>query len=471
MVRAEVFELVRWGTEVQGTHWREGEAGHDVLLGGEMGDTPRSQTVSTKLQQIAEQARRYPDTAFTTLVHLIDVEFLREAFRRTNKKVSPGIDRVTARRYAENLEENLRDLHERLRSGRYRATPVERVWLEKEDGSKRPIGKPVLEDKIVQRAVVMLLGAVYEQEFYDFSHGFREGHSPHQALRELRERCMGMNIGWIVDLDVSGFFDSLDHGLLRGVIKQRVNDGGIIRLIGKWLNAGVLERETLTYPEKGTPQGGVISPMLANIFLHHVLDEWFESEIKPRMRGRVFLIRFADDAVIGCELEHDARRIREVLPKRFGRYGLTVHPKKTKLVWFRKPRSKDDSGKKNGTFDFLGFTHYWAKSRRGYWVIKRKTAKKRLRRAMKVLWEWCRKNRHVPVSEQYKMLSLKLRGYYQYYAIRGNYRRLEWVFRHVERAWRYWLSRRSHKSAISCEEFAKLRRVFPLPRPRIIHAI
>jgi len=408
---------------------------------------------------------------FTTLAHLIDVDFLREAYRRTRKDAAPGIDGVTAKQYTQNLEENLRDLYERVRSGQYRAKPVERVWLDKEDGSKRPIGKPVFEDKIVQRAVVMLMGAVYEQDFYDFSHGFREGHSAHQALHELRERCMGMNIGWIVDADVSGFFDNLDHSKLREVIKQRVNDGGIIRLMGKWLSAGVIEGETLTFAEKGTPQGGVISPLLANIYLHHVLDDWFVRQVLPRMKGRVFLIRFADDFIIGCELEEDARRIKDVLPKRFGRFGLTIHPKKTKLVWFRKPRSKDDSVNGNGTFDFLGFTHYWAKSRRGYWVIKRETAKKRIRRAMKVFWQWCRENRHLPMKEQYRILSLKLRGYYQYYGIRGNYRKLEWVFLHVERTWRYWLSRRSHKSAISWEEFDKLRKVFPLPKPRIVHAI
>ena len=436
-----------------------------------MGDTSRSQTVSTELQQIAEQAKQYPDMVFTTLAHLIDVDFLREAYRRTRKDAALGIDGVTAKQYTQNLEGNLRDLYERLRSGQYRAIPVERVWLDKEDGSKRPIGKPVFEDKIVQRAVVMLLGAVYEQDFYDFSHGFREGHSAHQALHELRERCMGMNIGWIVDADVSGFFDNLDRSKLREVIKQRVNDGGIIRLMGKWLSAGVIEGETLTFAEKGTPQGGVISPLLANIFLHHVLDDWFVRQVLPRMKGRVFLIRFADDFIIGCELEEDARRIKDVLPKRFGRFGLTIHPKKTKLVWFRKPRSKDDSGNGNGTFDFLGFTHYWAKSRRGYWVIKRKTAKKRIRRAMKAFWQWCRENRHLPMKEQYRILSLKLRGYYQYYGIRGNYRKLEWVFLHVERTWRYWLSRRSRKSAISWEKFDKLRKVFPLPKPRIVHAI
>jgi RNA-directed DNA polymerase len=262
-----------------------------------MGDTSRSQTVSTKLQGIAEQAKGYPEMVFTTLVHLIDVEFLREAYRKTRKSGAPGVDKETAEEYAKNLDENLRDLYERLRSGRYKAPPVERAWLDKDEGGKRPIGKPTFEDKIVQRAVVMLLGAVYEQDFYDFSHGFREGHRQHQALHELWEQCRRMNINWIVDADVSGFFDNLDHGWLRKIIKQRVNDGGMLRLIGKWLNAGVVEGEILTYPEKGTPQGGVISPMLSNIFLHHVLDGWFVKEVKPRMRGRCFLIRFADDCV------------------------------------------------------------------------------------------------------------------------------------------------------------------------------
>jgi len=436
-----------------------------------MEDTPRSQTVSTKLEQIAEQAKRYPGTAFTTLVHLIDVDFLREAFRRVNKKSSPGIDGVTAGRYAENLAENLQDLYERLRNGQYRAMPVERVWLDKEDGRKRPIGKPVLEDKIVQRAVAMLLGAVYEQDFYDFSHGFREGHSPHQALHELREQCMEMNIGWIVDLDVCGFFDNLDRGKLREILEQRVNDGGIIRLIGKWLNAGVIEGEELIYPEKGTPQGSVISPVLANVFLHHVLDDWFEREVRPRMKGRVFLIRFADDAVIGCELESDARRIMAVLPKRFGRFGLVIHPRKTKLVRFSQPNKWEVTDKRNGAFDFLGFTHYWAKSRRGNWVVKRKTAKKRLRRAMRMFWQWCRQNRHLPINEQHEKLSQKLRGYYQYYAVRDNGRMLRKIYRHVERAWRYWLSRRSRKSKIPWKEFGKLGTAYPLPIPRIIHAI
>jgi len=436
-----------------------------------MGDTPRSQTVSTQLQQIAEQAKRYPASAFTTLAHRIDVDWLREAFQRTNKQSAPGIDRVTAEQYAANLEDNLRDLHERLRTGRYRATPVERVWLDKEDGRQRPIGKPVFEDKLVQRAVAMLLEAIYEQDFYDCSYTFRPNRNPHQALHQLREQCMNLNIGWIVDADVTGFFDNIDRNKLVEVIQLRVKDGGIIGLIGKWLNAGVIEGDSLTFPDKGTPQGGVISPLLANIFLHHVLDEWFVREVKPRMKGRCFLIRFADDFVIGCELESDALRVMDVLPKRFDRFSLTIHPTKTKRVRFGKPLAGANSDQQNGTFDFLGFTHFWAKSRRGYWVIKRQTARKRLRRTLKTVWQWCRQNRHRPIQEQYQILCAKLRGYYQYYAIRGNYRRLEKVRWFTQRAWKHWLRSRSRTKRIAADVMDKLQEVFQLPVPRIIHAI
>ncbi|MEE9157986.1 MAG: group II intron reverse transcriptase/maturase [Gammaproteobacteria bacterium] len=437
-----------------------------------MGDTPGSPTVSMQLQKIARQAQRYPEMVFNNVFHLIDGDFLLEAYRLTRKTSAPGVDKVTAKQYAENLDDNLRDLHERLRDNRYMAPPVERVWIEKEDGKKRPIGKPCFEDKIVQRAVVMILEAIFEPDFHDFSHGFRKGHSQHQALHELRELCRKLNITWIVDADVSGFFDHLDWNLLREFIQQRVRDGGILRLIGKWLHAGVLEAGELMHPDKGTPQGGVISPMLANVFLHHVLDEWFVKDVQPRMKGGCFLIRFGDDFIIGCELEADARRVMEVLPKRFNRFSLSIHPEKTVLIEFKRPPSREPWAPGKGTFDFLGFTHYWAKTRRGYWVIKRKTVGKRLRRFMKAIWLWCRENRHQPLQEQYRILCSKLRGYYQYYGIRGNFRVLEAVFRHTHRAWRYWLSRRSHKGHINWQKFVALvHDKLPLPKPRIIHSI
>jgi len=437
-----------------------------------MGDTQGSPTVSTKLQRIAQQAECYPAMVFNNVYHLIDLDFLREAHRLTRKDAAPGVDKVTAAQYAADLEGNLRDLHERLRGNRYVAPPGERVWIDKEGGKKRPISKACFEDKIVQRAVVMILQAIFDHDFYPFSHGFRQGHSQHQALQELREKCRKLNIGWVLDADVSGYFDSIDRHFLREFVQRRVNDGGIKRLIGKWLNAGVVEAGELTHPDRGTPQGGVISPMLSNIFLHYVLDEWYAQVVQPRLKGRSFLMRYADDFIIGFELEEDAKRVMEVLPKRFNRYALTIHPEKTVLVEFKPPPVRDQSAGGKGTFDFLGFTHYWTKSRWGYWVIKRKTIGKRLRRSMKSIWQWCRANRHEPLAEQYRALCSKLRGYYQYYGIRGNFKLVAVVYEHTQRAWHYWLSRRSQKSYICWKKFGwLLQEKMPLPRPRIIHSI
>lgn len=436
-----------------------------------MGDTQRSPTISTQLQTIAQQAIQQPEMVFTALAHNIDVEWLREAYRLTNKRGAAGIDGITAEAYGVKLEENLQALQARLKSGRYKAPPVERVWLDKEDGRKRPIGKPTFEDKIAQRAVVMLLESVYEAEFYNFSHGFRPGHSPHEALEELREQCRKQNIQWIVDADVSGFFDEIPHGPLQEIIKRRVNDGGILRLIGKWLNAGVMEAGVLSYAEAGSPQGGVISPLLANVYLHTVLDEWYEQVVKPRLKGRSFLVRYADDFIIGCELASDARRIMRVLPQRFRRYGLSIHPDKTKLVKFSRPTGNKPPDPEQGTFVFLGFSHYWAKTRQAYWVIKRKTAPKRLRRTVKAIWQWCKENRHLPIAEQYQRLCQKLRGHYQYYGLRSNYRQLEAVYQHTLSGWRYWLARRSREGKLRWDKFKQIVTNFPLPRPRIIHAI
>lgn len=408
---------------------------------------------------------------FTTLAHLMDVDFLREAYQRTRKDSAPGIDGGTAATDAEHLEENLRDLHERLRSGRYHAPPVKRHWLAKADGSQRPIGLPTFEDKIVQRAVTLVLGAIYEEDFPEFSHGFRPGHSAHQALSALREQGREQGINWIVDADGSGFFDSLGHDLLQEMLRQRVQDGSILRLIGKWLHAGVLEGDTFLQSETGSPQGAVVSPLLGNLFLHRVLDDWYAHPVKPRLQGRSFLVRYGDDFVLGCELESDARRIMAVLPKRFARFGLSIPPQKTALIAFGKPSAQAEGRAGQSTFEFLGFTHYWARSRQGYGVSKRRTAKKRLRRTLTALWQWGRSHRHRKVEEQHQELCQKLRGHYQYYGIRGNSRLLEVVLRHAEEAWRYWLSRRSQKGQITGNKLERWREHFPLPTPRIVHNI
>ena len=431
----------------------------------------RAPTVTPQLQRIAAQAARDPEWVLTTLAHLRDADCLREAYRHTKKASAPGIDGVTAQSYADHLDENLHDLYERLRSGRSQAVPVERVGIEKDDGGQRPIGKPAFEDKMVQRAVAMVLEAIDEPDFSDGSYGFRQGRSPHEARHELRQRCMTEGRGWIVDAEVRGDCDSIDRTRLREVLRKRVNDGRMLRLIGKWLRAGVMERGALTQPETGVVQGGVISPVLANVFLHHVLDAWFEREGQPRMEGRCFLMRFADDCVIGCQREADARKIMAVLPKRFARFGLTMHPTKTPLIAFRKPEAHQGADSGNGTCTFLGLTHSWTKSRQGFWVMKRWTARKRLRRTKQSLWRWCRNHRHAPLQYQYQMRCAKLRGHLQYDGIRGNFRLLEEVRHHAEKAWRYWLSRRSGTRSVGWEKFEKLLQTSVLPTPRIVHTI
>jgi group II intron reverse transcriptase/maturase len=446
------------------------------LLEGQMTRTPTLGPISTKLQQIAGLARQQPKAALRTLAHHIDIDWLREAYRRTRKTGAPGIDRQTAQEYARNLEQNLQSLLARAKSGRYRAPAVRRVHIPKRGGSAtRPIGIPTFEDKVLQRAVAMILEAVYEEDFLDCSYGFRPGRSAHQALGAIREPLMTMGGGWVLEVDIRSFFETLDHGLLRGFLRQRVRDGVLLRLIGKWLRAGVMEGRTLHYPESGTPQGGVISPLLANIYLHEVVDQWFESVVKPRLKGLSFMVRYADDLVLTFSSEEDARRVMAVLPKRFGKFGLALHPEKTRLVSFGKPRSSSDrvtsrSSSKPDTFDFLGFTHYWARSRRGYWVIKRQTARPRFRRAVQETARWCRRHRHRPVTVQHQMLVRKLRGHYAYYGITGNSPSLG-RFRHeVIKAWRKWLDRRSRSRRMSWERFRRLLERYPLPYATSVHS-
>jgi group II intron reverse transcriptase/maturase len=435
--------------------------------------SPSLETISTKLRRIAKMARQAPEMAFTSLSHHIDIELLTEAYLRTRRNGATGVDRQTWEEYGERLGENLRSLIDRVKSGTYRAPPVRRVYIPKGDGkSQRPIGIPTLEDKVLQRAVVMLLEPIYEEDFYDCSFGFRPYRSPHQALDCLRSRLTKMGGGWVVEVDIKKFFDTIDKRLLQETVRRRVRDGVLLRLIGKWLNAGVWEDGSITYPEAGTPQGGVISPLLANIFLHEVLDTWFMQEVEPRLIGRGFLVRFADDFVIGLSAEEDAHRVMAVLPKRFGKYGLTIHPEKTRLVRFRPAVSHGNSppSAEPDTFDLLGFTHYWAKSRKGSWCIKRKTAKDRFKRGLKTLAEWCRKAMHWPIPEQHKALKKKLQGHFGYYGITGNSVMLD-RFRHeVRKVWKHALGRRSQKG-MTWARFEKLEKTFKLPPALCVHSV
>jgi RNA-directed DNA polymerase len=447
----------------------EGRGHRDMdLLEGKMDGTPSPEYISTGVQRIAELARQAPGMAFTTLAHHIDIELLTNAFKRTRRDAAAGIDGQTADEYAVDLEANLRQLEGSFKTGRYKAPPVRRVHIPKGDGrTRRPIGIPTIEDKVLQRAVTMVLEPIYEQDFLPCSYGFRPGKSAHQALQALWEGLMTMGGGWVLEVDIKSFFDTLDHGHLRSFLDRRVRDGVIRRMIDKWLKAGVLEEGSITYPESGTPQGGVISPLLANIYLHEVLDMWFEREVKPRLRGAAFLIRFADDFAIGFSLESDARRVFEVLPKRFERYGLQLHPEKTRLVPFGRPRG----GTRPGTFDLLGFTHYWKLSRKGNWVIARKTAKGRLARALHRITQWCKTNRHVPVKDQHKALVRKLTGHFAYYGITGNYLSLNRLRTGVIRAWHTWLQRRSQKARLTWDRYNRLLKRYPLPSARVVHSI
>lgn len=433
-----------------------------------MTETPNSTLISTKRQRIAQLASNFPGVPLNTLAHHLDLDWLLEAHRLTRKDGAVGVDGQTAQQYAEHLEDNLRSLLDRAKSGSYRAPPSRRVHLPKERGpATRPISIPTFEDKILQRAVVMVLEPIYEQEFLPCSFGFRPGRSAHQAVQTLWEQTMAMGGGWILDLDIETFFDTLDRTQLREMLEQRIRDGVLLRLIGKWLNAGALDDGEMVHSDAGTPQGGVISPLLANLYLHVVLDVWFETAVKPRLKGRAFLVRYADDAVLVFEQEHDARRVLAVLPKRFGKYGLRLHPDKTKLIEFRPP---GPSGGGGGTFDFLSFTHHWGKSLRGNWVVKRSTCKSRFRRAVRRIWEWCRDHRHDPIAEQHKALSLKLRGHYAYYGITGNSGALGCFRTLVARTWQRWLSRRSQRAPLTWEEMTHLQKRHPLPPTRVVHS-
>ena len=434
-----------------------------------MTESPSSLDISTKLERIAKQAKEIRDAGLQTLAHYIDVNWLREAYRRTRKDGALGIDGQSATQYAENLEANLQSLLDRAKTGRYWAPPVRRVHIPKGDGAEtRPIGIPTFEDKVLQRAVAMVISEVYEQSFHDFSYGFRPGRSAHQMLQAIRNTAVHRAGGWIVEVDIRKFFDTVDHAHLRTILRRRIRDRVLLRLIGKWLNAGVMEEVNLSYPDEGTPQGGVISPLLANIYLHEVLDEWFVRDVLPALDGRAALVRYADDFAVLFEHRRDAERFLAVLPKRFGKYGLTLHPEKTRLVPFRRPDRvrKDDIGP--GTFDLLGFTHYWGMSRRRKWIVKQQTAKDRFSRTLRRFREWCRLHRHDPLKAQHLTLVKKLNGHYAYFGITSNMGALARLHYEVPRIWRKALARRSQQR-FSWLKMNRLLKRFPLPPPHIVH--
>lgn len=434
------------------------------------GQTQRWQPLQPHLLRVNAVARRNGQTRFTALLHHVDVEALRRALKRQRRAASPGVDRVTVDEYEQKLDENLQRLHERVHSGQYWPKPVLRVYISKADGGKRGLGLPALEDKIVQSAVAEVLNAIYEADFYGFSYGFRPGRSPHRALESLEKAVMTQRVNWVLDFDIRTFFDSLDHEWLVQMLEHRIADRRIIRLIKRWLKAGILESGEWIAVDTGSPQGSGISPLLANVFLHYAFDAWISQWRKRHARGQIVVVRYADDAVIGAEYEGDARRLLDALRERLAKFGLALNEGKTRLIEFGRfaaERRQKAGLRRPETFNFLGFTHYCGTTRKGKFMVKRKTQATRMVRKLKELQVEMRKRWHAKVPEQCAWLSQVLRGHYRYYGLIFNARSLNQFHQVVKRMWFKALKRRSQKSNMNWKKFERLLTVLPLPKPTI----
>jgi group II intron reverse transcriptase/maturase len=409
---------------------------------------------------------------FTALFHLIYAEAaLREAYERLNPKASAGTDGVTWKQYGENLEANLRDLSGRLKRGAYRAKPVRRVYIAKEDGRQRPLGVPALEDKLVQLATVAVLNAIYEVDFLGFSYGFRPGRGPHNALDALAVGLVRRKVNWVLDADIRAFFDTVERGWLVKFVEHRIADKRVVRLIQKWLNAGVLEEGKRTYPEKGTPQGGSISPLLANLYLHYVFDLWADQGRQKQRTGDVIIVRYADDFVVGFEQKTDAERFLSELRERFQRFGLELHADKTRLIEFGRfaaTNRRERGVGKPETFDFLGFTHICATARNGWFQLRRVTMRKRLRRKLQEVKAELSHRLHVRKAVVGAWLHAVVRGHYGYYGVPGNIQALQQFRDEVTRLWKRALGRRSQKGRVTWPRMQRLAKLF-LPPARNVH--
>lgn len=433
-----------------------------------MADASTSRAMSPGLQKVAERARNEPEGRFNSLAHLMDEQHLARVFRRLRNNAAVGVDGVTKEQYGQNLQGNLQELLERMKAKQYRHDPILRVHIPKDGGRTRPIGICTTEDKIVQGALRDVLQAVYEQDFLDCSYGFRPGRSAHDAIRAIHCAAYRGKVSWVLEADIKSFFDSLDRDWLKKMLQLRIADGQMHRLIGKCLHVGVLDGEEFTKPESGTTQGSILSPLLGNVYLHHVLDLWFERAVRPKLRGEAQLVRYADDFVVLFEQRADAERVLRALHERMAKFDLTLHPEKTRLIRFVRPSSHQGGGKSPATFDFLGFTLYWRKPPRGKrWMLGCKTRGARLRRAIMDVYEWCRRHRHLPMVEQYAVLCSKVRGHFNYFGVNGNSRSLVLLLHHVKRAWYKWLKRRSQRTKWTWETFGKYLKRYPLPPPRI----
>jgi RNA-directed DNA polymerase len=428
--------------------------------------TKMAENLSPKLLKVMQRAKRDPQGPLRSLAHLIDEQALRRAYGRLRNNAAVGVDGITKEQYGQMLDGNLRDLHDRLRTMRWRHQAIRRVHIPKARGKTRPIGISATEDKVVQGALCELLEVAYEPVFLDCSYGFRPRRSAHDVLRVLNRALYRGEVSWIVEADISSYFDSIDRKMLMQMLRERIEDQSLLRLVGKCLHVGILDGEEYSEPNEGTVQGSVLSPMLGNVYLHHVLDQWFEQVVRPRLRGKALLVRYADDFVIGFELREDAERVMAVLPRRFERYGLRLHPDKTHLLPFGRP-SDDHKGKGPPTFDFLGFTLYWRRTRAGRWAPALKTRKASLHKALIALASWCRSHRHLPVKEQHAALCRRINGFNNYFAVNGNSRSIRRLTWWTERAWRKWLNRRGSPKPLSWARFRDVLRDYPLPSARV----
>jgi RNA-directed DNA polymerase len=434
--------------------------------------TQRREDAHSALKRVREAARKNKETRFTALFHYVfDLGMLEFAFFRLKKEASPGVDGETWRHYVEDLEENLQDLSHRLQRGAYHAKPVRRTYIPKSDGRQRPLGVTALEDKIVQRAAVEVLNAIYEEDFADFSYGFRPGRSQHQALDQLYLGIHGKKVNWVLDLDIRSFFDTLSQSWLIKYVEHRIGDRRVVRLIQKWLRAGVLEEEKLTVSEEGTPQGGSASPLLANIYLHYVFDLWAEAWQRKIARGDILIVRFADDIVVGFQEKAEAERFWNELKERMKKFDLELHPEKTRLLEFGRyaaeRRRKRGEGKPE-TFNFLGFTHICGKSRKGRFLVIRQTIRKRMQAKLKAIRIELRRRMHEPLKEQGQWLRAVVDGHIRYYGVPGNWAALRTFRQQVERYWQRTLSRRSQIGYVPWTRMQRLLRRW-IPLERICH--